>query len=160
MAFKPLNRSRDNTLSNRCCRVSMGVFTDWFGIKCKSGTPLDRIPPSLRNLFDWLVPGAAASVATTTATAAAAVTTTAARRTLFARASLIHGQGAAFPILAIQRLDGGLGAFLGVHGNESEAPGPAGFSIHHDIDLIYRTVLRKHVPEVVFGHVKREVLNI
>lgn len=101
-----------------------------------------------RHLSDWLVPRAAA-FAVTTATGG----------TLLARASLIHRQGAAFPIFAVQGLDGGLRAFLCVHGNESEAAGASGFLIHHDMDLVYRAVLGKHVPEVVFGDLKGKISN-
>src|SRR5438128_1669291 len=92
--------------------------------------------------------------------ASPAVTAAAAAVAFFARASFIDREGAAFPIFAIQGLDGGLGPFLGIHGGESEAAGPSGYFIHDDIDLIDRAVLGKHVPEVGFGDVKGEIPDV
>src|SRR5438445_4733111 len=94
---------------------------------------------------DWLIAGPAS---------------TAAGRPLFTRTSFIHRQGAPFPIFAIQAQDSRLGAFLGVHGREGEPAGASGHFIHDHVDLVYRAVLAKHVPEVVFGDVKGKIPDI
>src|SRR5664279_2287180 len=87
-----------------------------------------------------------------TASAAAAATTTG--WPVLTRTSLVHGQGAAFPILAIQTQDGGLGAFFGVHGRESETACAASAFVHDYVDFVHRAVLRQHVAEIVFSYVK------
>jgi hypothetical protein len=106
----------------------------------------------------------AAAATTTTATATTTVTTatatTAAAGTFLARARLINRQRPSFPILAIQALDRGFGALLSIHCHESEAAGTAGISIHYHMDLVDRSVWRKHVPKVVFSHVEGKVPDI
>lgn len=72
--------------------------------------------------------------------APAAITATAGG-TLFAWTCFVDRQCAAFPILAIQGQDGGIGPFLRVHGNEGKATGPSGHFVHDDIDLVYRAML-------------------
>src|SRR5438067_4945837 len=85
--------------------------------------------------------------ATTAITAAAA-------GTLFAWARFIYGQGAAFPIFAVQGEDGRFGAFFGVHRRKGKATGPSGDAIGDDIDLVDGAVRGKHVAQVVFGDVE------
>jgi hypothetical protein len=72
--------------------------------------------------------------------AASSTLTAPATGTLLARAGFVDLERAAFPILAIQGQDGGLGPFLGVHGGEGEATRPPGNFVHDDIDLVHRTV--------------------
>src|SRR5438034_1059737 len=54
------------------------------------------------------------------------------RGTLFAGTGFIDGAWASFPLLSIQRLDGGGGALLGVHANEGETGSSPRDLIHHD----------------------------
>jgi len=89
-----------------------------------------------------------------------AVTAAAARTTLFARARFIHGQRAAFPILAIQGFDRRLRAFGRVHRRERKATRASGFFVHDDVDLVHRSMLGQHVAQIVFGNIKRKIPDV
>src|SRR5438552_3284968 len=56
-----------------------------------------------------------------------------ARRTLIARTRLIHGQGSAFQIFAVEEGDGLGGVGLGGHFDEPEAARAASVPILHDV---------------------------
>ena len=89
-----------------------------------------------------------------------AAVTASASGTLLARTSLIHGEGASFPIFAVQSQDSRIGPFRGVHGREGKAAGAPGDLVHNNIDLVDRAVLGKHVPEIIFGDVIGKIPNV
>ena len=89
----------------------------------------------------------------------ASVATPTAARTFFARMSFIYGQGATFPIFAVQGQNRGLGPLFRVHGGERKTPRSAGDFIHDYRDIIDRTVLGEHRPEVIIGNVKGKIVD-
>src|SRR5437870_6482811 len=50
--------------------------------------------------------------------------------------SLAHGEGAAPERLAVERVDGRLRLGVRRHLDEGKAPGPAGLTVGHDLDLL------------------------
>src|SRR5262245_7678308 len=79
------------------------------------------------------VAAAAPAVATSAATAPAAAA-------LGLGPGLVDGQGAAADLLAVERLDGGLGFLVGLHLHEAEALGAAGVPVHDDLGRLHRAV--------------------
>ena len=94
-------------------------------------------------------PAAAISSATATATARAGP--------VLSRARFVDRESATIELFAMQRLDRGVSAFLGFHGDESETAGPAAEPIHNQIHFQDGAVLGEHVLELVFGGVEREI---
>src|SRR5690242_15085071 len=84
------------------------------------------------------------SVSTAVPAAAAAM--------VLAWAGLINSQFAAFPILTVQGQDSRLGSFRSIHGREREATRASGHFVHDNMDFVDRAMLRKHVPQVIFGN--------
>src|SRR6266571_3064595 len=79
--------------------------------------------PAPQSSSGWTLPLPAAAAATATAAAVAAAATAAAAG--LTRARLVHGHGAARQVLAIHRLDRGVG-LIGGHRHEPKAFRPAG----------------------------------
>jgi hypothetical protein len=103
----------------------------------------------------------ATSAATATAaTATVTATATTAARSFFARTGLVDGQSASLPFLAIESLDGRVGAFLGGHGHESETAGLSGHSILHQVGLGDRTMWSEKIVQIVFGGVEGEIPDV
>jgi len=106
----------------------------------------------------------AAILATTTPAATVSTTTTAATaaartRTFFTRARFIHRQCPTVHFLAIQGLDSGIGAFLGIHGYKSETARAAAEFVHDDIYFENSAMGREEVLELVLGCVEGKVSN-
>src|ERR1035441_873955 len=96
------------------------------GAHHSNGVLRSRIPRRLSVRPDGLIAG------TLPAAVIAAAAAAASGGTVLARTSLVDRQRTAFPILAIQAEDGRFGAFLGVHGGESEAARPPGIFVHNE----------------------------
>src|SRR5258707_10008293 len=96
-------------------------------------------------------------LATTRPTAAAR--TAGLRRPLFAWARFIDRQIAAVMVLAMQRRNGGLRAFLGFHRDERKAAGPSALAVHDHIHRGHGSVGGEKVLEIVFGGVEGKVSN-
>jgi len=97
--------------------------------------------------------------AATTATAAATATTaaTTAGRTLFTRTGDIDSQGTTVDFFAVEAFDGFLRIFRGGHGNEAEAAGATGHTIHHQVCFDDRAESREGILQVVFSHVEGKI---
>jgi len=57
----------------------------------------------------------------------------------------------------MQRLDCGVSAFFGFHGDERETAWPAAKTVHDHIHFQDGAVLGEHVLELVFGGVERKI---
>ena len=99
------------------------------------------------------------ALATTAATATAAATTAASTRAFFAGPGNINGEVAPVQVGAVQGIHGFLGFFLGAHGDESEAAGPAAVAIGHEVGFENGAVRGESVLEIVFGGVEGEISN-
>ena len=75
----------------------------------------------------------------------------------FSRSRFVDREGATVEVFAMQRLDCGVSAFFGFHGDESETARPAAEPIHYHIHLQDGAVLGEHVLELVFGGVERKI---
>src|ERR1700690_3660848 len=139
------------------CRRSVELRPQISGCRTHhaDGVLLRRIPRRLSIRPEGLIAGTLPAAVT-----AAAATAAASGRTVLARTSFVDRQSAAFPILAIQAQDGRFGAFLGVHGGESEAARAPGVFVHNDVDFVHRAMLGQHVPEIVFGDIKGKVPDV
>ena len=91
------------------------------------------------------------------AVTAATVTPAAAAASGFARTRFVDGQGAALPILAVERRCGRGSGFRGFHGDKGEAAGFAGHPILHEVDLGDWAVLGEKILQIVFDRVEGQV---
>src|SRR4051812_42045556 len=110
MPFSPLNGSREKIFANLCSAVSTPGFAKLFAIVMEaSGALLARVAAGFSIDPARLISRPASAAVTAAATAA-----------FFARASLVHRQGATLPVFAVQSGDGGRCRFLSVHCDKGE----------------------------------------
>jgi hypothetical protein len=101
---------------------------------------------------------AATTAAAEAATAAAAATTEAATGgTRSARLSLVHHEGAALKVLAVEAFDRGLAGFLGTHGHEAESTRTTRLAIRTNEDIQHFPVRCKHFAEGIWRRTIVEV---
>jgi nucleoid-associated protein YgaU len=99
----------------------------------------------------------AATATAAAAEAAAAAATEAATRTRSPRLGLIHHEGAALEVLAIEVLDGGLARLLGTHGHEAEAARAARLAVGSDEHIQHLSVSREDFAKAVW---RRTIVEI
>src|SRR4051812_19720729 len=75
----------------------------------------------------------------------------AAARAFFAGFGLVHREGAAVLLLAVEGADGGLGLFVRSHLHEAEALAAAGLAVLDDFGAVDRAVRREHRVQVFVG---------
>lgn len=100
------------------------------------------------------------TVAATTATAAATTAATATTTAAFLRTGFIHGEIAAFNVLAIECGDRVLRLLIGAHFDETEAFGASGFTVGDHLRRLHRTVFGKHLFQVVTADTVAQVAYI
>ena len=92
---------------------------------------------------------------------AAATATTAAATARGAMLGLVHGQVAAFEVLAVPGFDDGLGFLVVVHLGEGESTRATGFTVGHDVDVLAGAAsFFEGGPQGVFGDVEGEVSDV
>ena len=77
--------------------------------------------------------------------------------TRFTWLRLIHRQGTAFELFAVEPLDGGFGCLALGHLDKPKAFGAPGITVGNDIDLVHSTILLKKLAEVMIRRTKRKV---
>ena len=101
------------------------------------------------------------AIATTTAAATTAVATTAAAagagRTIFTRARFVNRQRPAIDLFAVERLNGGIGSFLGFHTDKREAARATAEFVLDYINFRDRAVSGEEVLELFLGGVEGKV---
>ncbi len=95
----------------------------------------------------------------TAAATAAGLTEILARRTFLAFPRFIDAEGTATEICSIEGADGVLGLLRIGHAHKSEAPRAAGLAIVNDFDLIYSSVGREDLGELLVRCFEREVAD-
>jgi hypothetical protein len=75
----------------------------------------------------------------------------------FTRLGLIHREGTAFELFAIEPLDGGFGRRTVGHLDKPKAFGAAGVPVGNHIDLVHNAILLKELAEVMIRRTKRKV---
>ncbi len=103
---------------------------------------------------------AAGFAAAISATAATAATAAAAAGTLFTRTSFVDGEGAAIEFVTVHGVDGGLGLFVGAHGDEAETTGIARDAVGDEADFSDDAVRGESVLEIVLGGVEGKVSDV
>ena len=77
--------------------------------------------------------------------------------TRFTRLRLIHREGTAFELFAVEPLDGRFGCLALGHFDKPEAFGAPGVTVGNDIDLVHSTILLKELAEVMICRTKCKV---
>lgn len=100
---------------------------------------------------------ARATTASPTTAAPIATTATATAAAFFARTGFIHFDITAMKRLAGQAADRGLRAFIGGHGYECKASGPAAHAVSDEINICYGAELFEEILQIVFCGVEGKV---
>src|SRR4030095_11378632 len=77
--------------------------------------------------------------------------------TRFTWLRLIHRQGTAFELFAVEPLDSGFGRRAVGHLDKSKAFGAASVTVGNDIDLVHSTILLKELAEAMIRRTIRKV---
>lgn len=103
---------------------------------------------------------ATASTTTKAAATAAATAKAAARRTILLWPGLVDGQSTTGKLIAVERLDRGVGRFLRLHLDETEATRTPSVAISDDIRRINLTRLTEQLLEILLRHAERKVAYV
>src|ERR1035438_8205183 len=123
-------------------------------------------PPTavLRVLSKMILPAAPAAATTAAAatvtaaiSATAATVASAAASMLGFRARLVHVEGAAAHLRAVQCSDGFFSIFVAGHFHKAEPARTSGIAIRHDADSVHLSERFKHLAQFVFRCVKAHV---
>jgi len=84
-------------------------------------------------------------------------TTTGTGRAIFTRPGFIHCHGATVHFLAIERLDGGFGGFLGFHGHKAKTARPTAKFIHDDVRFNHPAMCGEKILKLILSCVEGKI---
>ena len=96
----------------------------------------------------------------TTVATVATVATAGARRTIFTGPRNVDGERSTIDLFAIERLDGGIGRFLGFHGDKSETARAVGEFVLYHIHFHHRAMRGEEALDLLLGCIEGKISDV